>query len=179
MKLVDDLKRRIGETLLYRKVGRLNVDKNSFSDFFTTAIDVLILLPEDEPNFTFALDVARFFKIHKKNVTLIIPEFKKNLLANNFDYNYLTINVDSQSGLGFAEENLLKSISKNYFDIYIDLNETESLFYSSISLQVKAKFKIALFKRSKSEKIYNLLFDENTTNFENSCRNLLNSIQMF
>ncbi len=179
MKLIERIKYNIGEKLLNRDIKKRNYSQNLLSSFFTESVDVLILLPESNVIFPLGLDVARFFKIHKKNVTLLLPEHKRNLLANNFDYSFITFGVDSVTSLYLPNDRLISTVEKNEFDLFVDLEKNDSIFYSAIALNVNSKFKMALFPKNGREDIYNLLLNFNETNYENSFRNLLNSIQMF
>ncbi len=179
MKFVDNVKLLLGEKLLEREIKKTDVSPKKYSEVFGNAIDVSFLLPEDNLFFSPALDVARFVKIHKKNVTLILPDHKKNLLADSFDYQFVTYNQTSVSQLGVVSSSFGENLKKKRFDIFIDLTCEETLFYRSLALNVAAEIKMALFGKEKSEKIYNLLFDADKTNYEKSYRNLLNSLQMF
>ncbi len=179
MKIVDDIKIKLGEKLLSREIKKSKISERKFSGFFRNAVDTLILLPEEDLYFRSAFDVVRFVKIHKKNVTLILPDHKRNLLPNNFEYQFITVSPVSLSNLGLAAPSLIEDLKKKSYDIFIDLTLNESSFYSSIALNTMAEIKIALFEKENSEKIFNLLFDADKTNYENSCRNLLNSLQMF
>ena len=179
MKLVDNVKVLFGEKLLEREIKKKDIPLKNFSELFENAVDVSFLLPEDDLFFKPALDVARFVKIHKKNVTLILPEHKKNLPANNFDYQFITINRTSVSQLGLVSPSFGEILKKKRYDIFIDLTCEESLFYMSVALNISSEIKLALFEKKKSEEIYNLLFDADKTNYEKSYRNLLNSLQMF
>jgi hypothetical protein len=179
VKIIEKTKYNLGEKLLKREIKRRNFSQNLLSSFFTESVNVLILLPENHVIFPYGLDVARFFKIHKKNVTLLLPEHKRNLLANNFDYSFLTFGVNSVTNLYLPDDKLINSVKQNEFDLFVDLERSDSIFYSAIALNVNAQFKMALFPKNGREDIYNLLLNFNETNYENSFRNLLNSIQMF
>ncbi len=179
MKIIEKAKYNLGERKLNREIKKRDFPVMILSSFFTDSVDVLILLPSNDILFPLSLDVARFFKIHKKNVTLLLPEHKRNLLANNFDYSFITFGVNSVTNLYLPDERLISTVQQNDFDLFIDLETSNSIFYSAIAFNVKAKFKLTLFPKNGRENIYNLLLNTNETNYENSFRNLLNSIQMF
>ena len=150
-----------------------------FNDFIKNSIDFIFLMPTDEKTFAEAIIIPTYIKIHKKNTTLILPEYFINSISNKNGYTFISYFPQTFEKLGYATDDFLSVVSEKRYDVFFDLTPEENLFTSSLSLKINADFKIALFKKEKT-KIYNMLFNEEPINIlEKSFENLLNSIRMF
>jgi ADP-heptose:LPS heptosyltransferase len=135
-------------------------------------------MPAEEKEFYLCNDLIKYLIIHKKHVTLFLPEHKLNLLQDRRKYYYITYNFEQVNKFEIPEENLLKEITSKEFDVVVDLNRGESLFHSSIANAVAAKYRIG-FSKELSDKFYNFQVVNHQYNAEISYRNLLNCFQMF
>jgi ADP-heptose:LPS heptosyltransferase len=72
----------------------------------------------------------------------------------------------------------MSGLSAKEFDVVIDLNINENIFYSVITSMANTRFRVG-FKKRNSERFYNLIIINNEIKPEISYRNLLNSLQMF
>jgi len=155
-----------------------SLDKSNFNHFITDGYDYLIILPTNEIDFSNSFDVAKYFSIHKKNVTLFIPDLKRNTVKLINNYKIIDYNINDFSKLGLPNKKYISELSKHSFDVLIDLEREENIFISAIAGLVKAKFKVG-FKKDEIDNLYNFQLINSKLNSEISYRNLLNSLKMF
>ncbi len=179
MPIKEKIYRQIHKFRFEKEYKKYESEKKNFNGFISSSNNVAFLMPCEETAFRAAMNIAVYFKIHKKNITLFLPEHFRNLVTGAADYVFFTLPADQIESELLPPENLLRKINDAAFDILFDLTIAEKLFMSALALKIPAEFKVALFRKEK-EKIYNLLFNQQSSNnLEKSFRNLLNSIQMF
>jgi len=150
----------------------------SFNDFIENSVNYLIILPLSDSDFSNSFDVAKYFSIHKKKITLFLPEHKVNTINITHHYKYISYSFDDITKFGLPSKSYIKSISEHSFDVLIDLERDTNLFLAAITSLTNAKFKVG-FKKSGLEKLYNFQLVNTKINSEISYRNLLNSLKMF
>jgi len=176
--LLEDYKNKIGYFLFKKKMLRNYNDNFSFKNFVENSFDYVLILPLNELDFKNSFEVARYFKIHKKNVTLFLPEYRENLISLSSDFNMISYNLDEISKLGLPTKQMKDKIAKYKFDVLVDLERDENLFLASVTSLINAKFKVG-FKKTNIENLYNFQLINSKINSEISYRNLLNSLKMF
>lgn len=150
----------------------------NFSDFVESSIDYLIILPLNDSDFANSFDVAKYFKIHKKEVTLLLPEHKVNSVNITSHYKHISYAMNDISKIGLPTKSYIEKLSNHSFDVLIDLERENNLFLAAITSLMHAKFKVG-FSKPEIENIYNFQLINNKINSEISYRNLLNSLKMF
>ena len=179
MTIKEKIYRKIGEYRFEKEYKKYSPEQKKFSSFLSASHDFVFLMPSEEYALREAVNIAAYFKVHRKNVTLILPEHFVNLISARVDYRFIPFSLADVNPDGLPGENFTAKFKSNVYDVFFDLNYLESLFTDAIAMRTNAKFKIALFKKEK-EKIFNLLLNEPpANNLEKSFRNLLNSIRMF
>ncbi|MBK8945490.1 MAG: hypothetical protein IPM32_09510 [Ignavibacteriae bacterium] len=153
-------------------------NKFSFNNFIEESLDYILILPLNDNDFNNSLDVAKYFQIHKKNVTLYLPEHRKNLVRLPNNFNAITYSFDNLTKLGLPNKQLKEKIDNQKFDVLVDLEREENLFLVSSVTLINAKFKVG-FKKYNVENLYNFQLVNTEINSEISYRNLLNSLKMF
>lgn len=176
--MLEDYKNKIGYFLFKKKMLRNYNDNFSFKNFVENSFDYVLILPLNELDFKNSFEVARYFKIHKKNVTLFLPEYRENLISLSSDFNMISYNLDEISKLGLPTKQMKDKIAKYKFDVLVDLERDENLFLASVTSLINAKFKVG-FKKTNIENLYNFQLINSKINSEISYRNLLNSLKMF
>ena len=79
--------------------------------------------------------------------------------------------------INLPSKRMILKLLKNKFDVILDLNRKEQLFYSYITGKISAKIRIGFTKRL-SDKTYNIQISNNETNLKISYKNLLNCLKM-
>ncbi|GEM_PF-4511933 len=179
MKIIEKLRYKIGKKIILHQIRKQKSEEQRiFNNFFNRVKTVIILLPFEENLLKPALEVARFLQIHKKYVTFFVPDYKQNLLPNYENYHFISYQQKDISFFYLAKNEIISKFKDENFDLLINLDKTECLFYASIILKINAEIKISL-KNDDFEDLFNLIFQSKETNPENSFKNLLNSFQMF
>lgn len=176
--MFEDIKNRIGYFIFRKKMLKNFDDKFSFNNFVEESLDYILILPLNDLDFNNSFDVAKYFQIHKKNVTLFLPEHRKNLVRLTNNFNTITYNFDDITKLGLPNKQLQDKIANHKFDVLVDLEREDNLFLVSTVSLIKAKFKVG-FKKNNVENLYNFQLVNSKINSEISYRNLLNSLKMF
>jgi len=100
---------------------------------------------------------------------LINPKLRQNLI----EYEIRDI-----SKIKLPKKKLISKLSERNFDVVIDLNRNENLFYSFAVSQIKTKLKIG-FEKKGSDKFYNFQIACNKKEPEEAYKYLVNCLQMF
>jgi hypothetical protein len=176
--LFEEYKNRLGYFILKKKLIKDFNSTNSFKNFIGNSSNYIIILPLNDSDFNNSFDIVKYFNLHKKNVTLFLPDHKVN--TNNIiqNYNCISYNFDDTSKCGLPTKSFGQKIGGYNFDVLIDLERESNLFLVAVTAIVKAKYKVG-FKKSEIDNIYNFELINNKINSEISYRNLLNSLKMF
>lgn len=179
MKIIEKVKYNIGKKIVLHQIRKQKSEEQRiFNNFYNRVKTVIILLPFDENLLKPAIEVARFLQIHKKYVTFFTQDYKRNLLPNYENFHFISYQQKDVSFFYLAKNEIISKFVNQNFDLLINLDRTECLFYASIISKIKAEIKISL-KNDDFEDLFNLIFQSKETNPENSFKNLLNSFQMF
>ena len=100
---------------------------------------------------------------------MINPKLRQNLI----EYEIRDI-----SKIKLPKKKLISKLSERNFDVVIDLNRNENLFYSFAVSQIKTKLKIG-FEKKGSDKFYNFQIACKKKEPEEAYKYLVNCLQMF
>ncbi len=153
-------------------------EEKKFNKFISEAKDYLIIFPTNDIDFHNGINIAKYFIMEKKNVTIFIRDIKRNSIVLTNDFKTIEYGIDDISKFGLPNKKLKAELQKYDFDILIDLEREENLFINGIISLAKAKYKVG-FKKSGTDKLHNFQIINSRLNSEISYRNLLNSLRMF
>ncbi|MCB0729432.1 MAG: hypothetical protein KDC88_00245 [Ignavibacteriae bacterium] len=176
--MFEEYKNRIGYYIFKKKIFKEFNSSYSFNDFIENSSSYVIIMPLNDIDFANSFDIAKYFKIHKKEVTLFLPEHRvnsENIISN---YKYLSYDLTDITKFGLPSKLFIKNLNENNFDVLIDLERDNNLFLTSIASLINAKYKVG-FKKPDIENLYNFQLVSTKINSEISYRNLLNSLKMF
>ncbi len=176
--MFETLKKRIASFLVKRRYLSQKREIKSFNEFITNSHYVIFIMPSNEKEFSNCFDIIKYFQIHKKIITLFLPESDVNLIPDKDYYRLITYSFNELNKFGLPSLVLKNKLNKNKFDVLIDLNLEEDNFYTAIVGEISAKYRIGVNKK-KSSQIFNFQINCSKNNSEISYRNLLNSLQMF
>ncbi len=176
--MLEKLKYFVAKIIFRRKFTKSLDELLPYNEFFSKSLDFFLLLPIKESDFHECQDILKYLKIHKKFVTIFIPEYKLNLFQNPKEYKFVTYQPDEITKFDLPSKNLLEKIIKKNYDCLIDLTRTVNLFNAAVSNSVNAKYRIG-FVKGEEYSIYNFQVAQNEINAEISYKNLLNSLRMF
>ena len=170
----NNLLRRL---LLKIKLKKKSVEQSNFTNFIKNSTNILLILPGDQESWNSLMQIFDFLLKSQKKLSLFLPE---NLFASmplKQKVQSLTYNNNDVSRFHLPGRSLSRKLRYHSFDVIIDLNIEENLFYSAVANLVKSNFRIG-FKKNDSDLYYNFQIPYEINN-EISYRNLLNSLTMF
>jgi len=175
--MIDKPKKMLSRVLLKRQLKKKSVEQSSFNNFITNSSKILLILPEDKANWDSLKQIFDFLIKSKKDLYFFLPENQFSSMPLKQNVQSLTYTENDISRLYLPGRSLSRKLRYHSFDVIIDLNTEENLFYSSVANLVKSNFRIGFIK-NESDLYYNFQIPCEINN-EISYRNLLNSLTMF
>lgn len=176
--MFENLRLKLARIIIRQKYLRKNVDPIMFNNVISRAQDFFIIMPDSDTDFYLSMDLLKYLLIHRKSVTLFLPEHKYSLIPEKDKYKYIPFNQLQKTKLFLPNQVLKDKLKTKTFDVVIDLNRQESVFFSAVVNIVQSKLRIG-FDKANSSPYYNFQFAETQNNPEVTFRNLLNFLQMF
>jgi|BarGraIncu00222A_1022003.scaffolds.fasta_scaffold07352_2 hypothetical protein len=176
--MFEELKKYFAHLIVRKKYLKKNASAICYNGFLTNSHNILIIMPKQDKDFFFALDILRYYQIHKKNITLFLPEHKYNAVPEKEKYKYISYSLYQITQLNLPNKNIRKKLKDIEFDAVIDLNRVEDIFFSAVANLVKSKMRVG-FKRGLMDNYYNLVIDQKQDDPEIAFRGFLAFIQMF
>jgi hypothetical protein len=176
--MIEKLKKIVALYLLKKKYLKRIDNNTNKKNFFRNSDSFLIILPENDEDYNNSLDIAKYLAIHKKNVSLLLPDYKYSLVDRNLNYNLITYGLNSKTRMNLPAKSLTGRLENKKYDVIMDLNRKEDVFFTGVSLVPQTNIRIGVNK-DKTNSFYNVRFNISENNSEISYRNLLNSLSMF
>lgn len=176
--MFENLKKKYAHFIIRRHYLEKNATPINYNRILTDSIDFLFIMPKDDKDFFHAMDILRYFLIHKKVITLFLPEYKYNLVPEKEKYKCLSFMPGDITRFNLPNHELKKRLHSQEFDVVIDLNRDGDIFFSAVANSVRAKVR-AGFSREMFGKYYNLLINQSAGEGESSYRSFLTYLKMF
>ncbi len=174
--MIRNLLNKIALSSLKKKIMKERREVK-FNDFIKRAVKFIFVMPENPAEFDEALLVAKYFKIHKKNCTLLLLETSYNRAAGE-DFHLIPFNKLETGRLGLPGKTMKSIFQNKNYDVLVNMNSRSDIFVLGLCGLIKAEFKIG-FENDLLRECYNFRVKFDEINPEISFRNLLNSLQMF
>jgi hypothetical protein len=153
-------------------------DQRSFSSIFTKTYSFLILMPANEKDFRLVFPILEYLREERKNIVVMTYDFRISLLQPYFKTNAIEHGLKDVTPFNLPSKNIINKLSQMRFDVIIDTNREEVLYYSFIAKSINAQVKIG-FVRPDSDKYFNFQIANNRSDPEISYKNLLHCLKMF
>ncbi|HLG32533.1 MAG TPA: hypothetical protein VI362_05805 [Ignavibacteriaceae bacterium] len=176
--MIEALRQQAAKLMARRVLKPYRFQERSFSTVFERSFAFLILMPLDERDFRFAIELLTFLKSNKKTLFIMTHDYRVSLLPATLKTNVIEHGVNDVNKLQLPSKKLLNRLNDIHFDVVIDMNRTELLFYNYITNSIQSAVKLG-FTRPDSDRYFNLQVVNNESNPEISYRNLLNCLKMF
>lgn len=176
--MFERLKKKIAHFFIRRRYLKKNTQQLSFANIISGSHDFFIVMPKDDKDFYHSLDILKYFQIHRKVITLFLPENKYNLVPEKEKYKFISYVPEQLSKLNLPDKNLTSRLSTKEFDIVLDLNRGEDAFFSAVSNIVQSKLRVS-FEKEFSDKYYTMQIRSKQDYPELSYRNFLSYLKMF
>ncbi len=176
--MYDSVKKIIAGYIIANTLKKKQNEPRSFKDLFKDSRSVFLLMPDDENDFKLSVEVFQELEKRGKAITAFTKDFRIGLLPQKFHHNIMGYSPEDLTRVNLPSRLLREKLSGMEFDLVIDLNRPNNLFYSFVANLVNAPFRIGI-KKNNSDKYYNLQVSDSKDNPEIFYKNFLNCLQMF
>ena len=176
--MFENLKLKLAHYTTRKKYLKKNLEPIVFNKIISNALEFLILMPEDDKEFYHSVELLQYLNIHRKNVTIFAAEHKFNLIPEKEKYKFISYTQTQKNKFNLPDPILVNKLKDKSFDVVIDLNRNENIFFSAVTNIVNSNLRMSYIKE-RSEGYYNFQFAETGNDPEVSLRNLINFLQMF
>jgi len=176
--MFSSIKNRIVHIIVNRKLKHLRMGQQSFKDLYKNTHQFLVLMPENESHFYYAVNVIKALIDSGKMVTLITHDYRVNTLPLKFRQGIIDYGIADLSKLDLPNKKFEEKLKEYQFSAVLDLSKEENLFNSLAANLVQSQVRIGFRKRN-SDRYYNLQIANSDDNPEIFYKNFLNCLQMF
>ena len=176
--MITAIKTRAARFIVKRRAPGEEFSQRNFSSIFAKTYSFLILMPANESDFKFVFPILEYLREQRKNIVVMTYDFRVSLLQPYFKTNAIEHGLKDETQLKLPSKKLQDKLSNMRFDVIIDTNREEILYYSFIAKLLNAQVKIG-FARSDSDKYFNFQVINKQNDPETSYKNLIDSLKMF
>jgi hypothetical protein len=176
--MISAIKERAAKFILNKSRAKEQFSQRNFTGIFDKVYSFLVLMPADDKDFRLSFPALDYLKEQKKTVFVMTNEFRISLLPAYFKTNSIGHGIKDATKLNLPAKNILNKLEKMRFDVIMNLNRKDSVFYSYIAKTISAQVKIG-FVSSESDSYFNLQVANYQGDPEVSYNNLLNCLKMF
>lgn len=178
MSFTDFFKSIIAQYKINQSIKHHTLKELDFSSQLKKSNTIIVLMPDEEIDFYHSIGILEYLKEQSKNVTVMTRDFRVSLINPKLRQNMIEYEIRDISNLKLPTKKLLTKLSEKNFDVVIDLNRKENLFYNYVVSEIKSKLKIG-FEKKNSDKFYNFQVAFNQKDPEEAYKYLVNCLQMF
>jgi hypothetical protein len=176
--MIEAIKEQAARYILKKKTTKMGFDQRSFSSVFQKSFSFLVLMPAEDRDFRLSTPVLEYLKEKKKNTVVLTNDYRISLLPNYFKVNAVEHGIKDMTKLKLPSRNIINKLKNMRFDVIIDLNRQEEIFYTFITKALSVPVKIG-FVNSDSDNYFNMQIANSRNEPEISYNNLLNCLKMF
>lgn len=176
--MISTIKKRAAKFIVNKKVPGEEFSQRNFSSIFSRTYSFLVLMPASESDFRFVFPILDYLREKRKNIVVMTYDFRISLLQPYFKTNAIEHGLKDETSLKLPSKKILDKLSNLQFDVIIDTNREEILYYSYIAKILGAQVKIG-FRRTDSDKYFNFQVINKQNDPETSYKNLLDCLKMF
>lgn len=176
--MISTIKKRAAKFIVNKKAPREEFSQRNFSSIFSRTYSFLVLMPASESDFRFVFPILDYLREKRKNIVVMTYDFRISLLQPYFKTNAIEHGLKDETSLKLPSKKILDKLSNLRFDVIIDTNREEILYYSYIAKTLSAQVKIG-FRRTDSDKYFNFQVINKQNDPETSYKNLLDCLKMF
>lgn len=176
--MIENLKKQAARFVVKKRIPRTEFNQKNFTSVLARTYSFLVIMPLDERDFRLVFPILDYLREQRKNIVVMTNDFRISLLQPYFKTNAIEHGLKDVNKLNLPSKSLLHKLSNMRFDVIIDTNRTEVLYYSVIAKSLNAQVKIG-FVRSDSDSYFNFQVEGSQNDPEISYQNLLNCLKMF
>ena len=178
MTFTDFFKTIIAKYKVNKSINNQVIDEMDFSSLLKNSYSFLVMMPDEEVDFHHAIYVLEYLKAESKHTTIMTKDYRVSLINPKLRPNLIEYEIRDISKIKLPTKKLLSKLSEKNFDVVIDLNRKENLFYSYAVSHIKSTLKIG-FEKKGSDKFYNFQIACKSKGPEEAYKYLVNCLQMF
>ena len=176
--MIDFVKEKLAGLIVRKKSRTEYYTTRSFRDFFKKSFTFLVLMPDNDTDFHYAIEVLKGLSLNKKHATVFTQEFRANLIPVKYRPQVIEYTNRDISRLYIPSRKVIEKLTSLRFNAILDLNRKENIFCSIVVSMVNAQIKMG-FQKENSDKYYNLQIRNKEENPELSYKNYINCLEMF
>jgi len=176
--MFEATKRRIAHFLIRRKYLRKNTKPISYTNIIRKAQSLFIIMPKQDTDFYHSMCILKYYQQNKKIITLFLPEYKYNLIPEKEKFKFISYHPKQITRFYLPDKKLTDRLAAKEFDVVMDLNRSEDVFYSAVTNIIKSEIRVS-FAKNHSDSYYNLQLANKQSDPETSYSNFLNYLKMF
>jgi Family of unknown function (DUF6913) len=176
--MLSGLKEKIAHSILDWKIKDKVYENQSFTEFFKKSFNFLILMPQNDVDFAHSVQVLNFLENKKKHVTIFTFDFRVSLLPLKYRPRVIEHAAINANSLQIPSGKVIDKVKNMSFQVAIDLNRKENLFYSYIISIVNAPIKVG-FAKNDADRFYNLQIKNEVEEAETAYKSFLDCLEIF
>lgn len=176
--MFEKLKYRMALYTIKSKFIKSGGNPVPFNNFTKNALTYLVIIPENDEDFKNSFVIVKYLMEMKKSVTLFISEHRYSLVPEREKYRVLSFSLQQMTRLKLPDTLLREKLQKKEFDVILNLNRYDDVFFNSAAFLFKSTFRVG-FKNGEISEYLSLQVPQNKKNSKISYENLLNSLKMF
>lgn len=176
--MLDLIKDKIAHTVVDWKLKDRQNKEQTFTEFFKRSFKFLVLMPQEDADFAHSLQVLYFLEDNKKHATSLTYDFRVSLMPLRFRNRVIEHNLTDVNVLKLPSTKIISKLNDMMFQVVLDLNRKENLFYSYISSVVEVPIRVG-FSKPNSDLYYNVQIIDTESEPEISYKNFLECLKIF
>ena len=176
--MLDLIKDKIAQTVVDWKLKDKKNKEQTFTDFFKHAFKFLILMPQNDADFAHSVQVLYFLEDNKKHASALTYDFRVSLMPLRFRSRVIEHTLTDVNVLKLPSNQIISKLNGMMFQVVLDLNRKENLFYSYISSVVEVPIRVG-FVKPNSDLYYNVQIKDDEAEAEISYKNFLECLKIF
>jgi hypothetical protein len=176
--MIETIKEQAARFILRKRTSQKEFNQRNFSSVFQKSFSFLILMPVNDKDFRLSAPVLEYLKEQKKNIVVLTNDFRISLLPTYVKANALEHGIKDITKLKLPTRNIINKLTNMRFDVIINLNRQEEIFYKYITKALNVPVKIG-FVYPDSDNYFNMQIENSKSEPEISYNNLLNCLKMF
>ncbi len=176
--MFNSIKNRIVQIIVDQKLKHLRMGQQSFKGLYENTPQFLVLMPENESHFYYALNIIKVLVDSGKLVTLITHDYRVNTLPMKYRQGIIDYGIADISRFNLPNKKFEEKLKERQFNAVLDLSKEEDLFNSLTANLVQSQVRIG-FRKKNSDRYYNFQIANSDDNPEIFYKNFLNCLQMF
>lgn len=171
--------KKIAATIVLNKISKQrNLSEQQFNEFFKRSYSFLLVMPENEIDFNNSIPILEYLYKIKKEMFILTYDYRVSKLPVKFKSRVTDHGVNDMNKFDLPVKSFIRKLNENKYDVILDLNKEENIFYSLLVCKIKSSLKVG-FAKPDSEKYYNVMIKIDENNSENCYQNFLICLQMF